>query len=216
MKAQSVTKKSYREINLHQILALPHEEFLPQVFWALLGRDPDPFGLLHYASRLNKKVSRTQIVVEMRSSNEGIAQAHAAPCRDLDALMRRYLFLKKLPLGRWRWRFLPQIGPRSVVDDAFQWEQWATAYIQSATITAVPKALERRLDELQVEMERLRTGMCERTELLAAQDTPAAVLARLQQAPNSAGDQLMPASALEQLPRSARAIYLQLLQRVST
>ncbi|MBU2809642.1 DUF4214 domain-containing protein [Acidithiobacillus ferrooxidans F221] len=216
MKAKSITKESHIEINLHQILALPHEEFLPQVFCMLMDRDPDPFGLLHYASRLNKKISRTQIMVEMRSSDEGVAQAHAAPCRELDALTRRYLFLKKLPLGRWRWSFLPQLEPRSVVDDAFHWEQWATAYIQSATITAVPKALERRLDELQVEMERLRTGLCGKTELLAAQDTPAAVLAPLQQSPNSAGEQLISASAVEQLPRSARAIYLQLLQQVST
>ena len=216
MTAKSITKESHTEINLHQILALPHEEFLPQVFCMLMDRDPDPFGLLHYASRLNKKISRTQIMVEMRSSDEGVAQAHAAPCRELDALTRRYLFLKKLPLGRWRWSFLPQLEPRSVVDDAFHWEQWATAYIQSATITAVPKALEQRLDELQVEMERLRTGLCGKTELLAAQDTPAAVLAPLQQAPNSAGEQLISASTVEQLPRSARAIYLQLLQQVST
>ncbi|MCL4526988.1 MAG: DUF4214 domain-containing protein [Gammaproteobacteria bacterium] len=216
MKAQSITKEGHTEINLHQILALPHEEFLPQVYCMLMGRDPDPFGLMYYASRLNKKISRTQIVVEIRSSPEGRAQAHAAPCRELDALTRRYLFLKKLPFGQWRWSFFPRLEPRSVVDDAFHWERWVTAYIQSATITTVPKELEQRVDELQAEMERLRTDLCGRADIFAGQDTPAAVLAPLQQAPNSAGGQLISASAIEQLPRSARTIYLQLLQKVST
>jgi len=214
MKTQSITKESHTEINLHQILALPHKEFLPQVFCMLMGREPDPFGLLHYASRLNKKISRTQIMVEMRSSDEGTAQAHAAPCRELDALTRRYLLLKKLPLGRWRWSFLPQLEPRSVVDDAFHWEQWATAYIQSATITAtaVPKELERRLDELQMEMERLRGGLCESAERLAEHDASASALAASQQALNPTAHPPIPA---EQLPWAARSIYHQLLQQAA-
>ena len=212
MKAQSITKESHTEINLHQILALPHEEFLPQVFCMLMGRDPDPFGLLHYASRLNKKISRTQIVVEMRSSDEGIAQAHAAPCQELDALTRRYLLLKKLPLGQWRWRFLPRLEPRSVIDNAFHWEQWAAAYIQSATITAVPKELERRLDELQVEMESLRGGLGESAERLAEHGASAAARATSQQALNPTAHPPIPA---EQLPWAARSIYHQLLQQAA-
>ena len=209
MRAQSISKESHTEINLHQILALPHEEFLPQVFCTLMGRDPDPFGLLHYASRLNKKISRTQIMVEMRSSYEGIAQAHAAPCRELDALTRRYLLLKKLPLGRWRWSFLPQLEPRSVVDHAFHWEQWATAYIQSAAITAVPKELERRLDELQVEMERLRGGLRESAERLAEHGASAAA------SPQALNPTAHPSIPAEQLPWAARSIYHQLLQQAA-
>ena len=148
-------------------------------------------------------------MVEMRSSYEGIAQAHAAPCRELDALTRRYLLLKKLPLGRWRWSFLPQLEPRSVVDHAFHWEQWATAYIQSAAITAVPKELERRLDELQVEMERLRGGLRESAERLAEHGASAAA------SPQALNPTAHPSIPAEQLPWAARSIYHQLLQQAA-
>ncbi|ACK78032.1 DUF4214 domain-containing protein [Acidithiobacillus ferrooxidans] len=212
MKAQSITKESHTEIDLHQILALPHEEFLPQVFCILLGRDPDPFGLLHYALRLNKKISRTQIVVEMRSSDEGIARARAAPCQELDALTRRYLLLKKLPLGRWRWHFLRRLEPRSVADNTFHWEQRATAYVQSAIITTVPKELDQRLNELQAEMERLRTDLHESGESLAPQVSPSAATPPLEQTLNPAARPFIPA---HELPWTARSIYHQLLWQLS-
>ncbi|UBU62132.1 DUF4214 domain-containing protein [Acidithiobacillus ferrooxidans] len=206
MKAQSITKRGRAEINLHQILALPHEEFLPQVFYMLIGRDPDPVGLLHYASRLQKKISRTQVVVEIRNSAEGKEQSSVAPCRKLDILTRRYLFLKRLPLGNLRWRFLPRLEPSYMKDDVFPWIEWASNYIRPTPAQApVSDELDRQVKELQAAVEHLRTDL--------ARGVAAGSLEHTEQ--HDLRPCNMPPLVLEQLPYGARSIYLQILRRVA-
>ncbi|MCL4526985.1 MAG: ABC transporter permease [Gammaproteobacteria bacterium] len=96
-------------IDIQRILALPDKEFLPEVFRALLGRDPDPDGLHYYTNRLQQGISRTLVLLEFRTSAEAKKRAGVLSVPELDALVPRYRFLKQLPLGKWRWLFLPRL-----------------------------------------------------------------------------------------------------------
>ena len=98
------------QLDIQRILALPDKEFLPEVFRVLLGRDPDPDGLYFYTNRLQQGISRTRVLLEFRTSAEGQKRASVLSVPELDALVPRYRFLKQLPLGKWRWLFLPKLN----------------------------------------------------------------------------------------------------------
>ncbi len=98
------------QLDIQRILALPDNEFLPEVFRALLGRDPDPDGLHYYTHRLQQGVSRTLVLLEFRTSAEGKKRAGVLSVPDLDTLIPRYQLLKQLPFGKWRWLFLPKLN----------------------------------------------------------------------------------------------------------
>lgn len=200
-----------QDIQLRKILALPHPEFLPQVFYTFLGRDPDPVGLLHYAARLQKKISRTQILIEIRSSDEGKARASSAPCRELDAITRRYQLLKKLPGGYWRWRFLPRLEPFYMRDDAFPWVEWAATYSSHApTHVAQPVEFEHRIMELQDQIKNFKANVEKNMERLSTQGMSVETLLPLK--PTLAYHDI-PSPSLENIPHAARSIYLQILVR---
>ncbi|BDB15623.1 DUF4214 domain-containing protein [Acidithiobacillus ferrooxidans] len=93
------------QLDIQRILALPDNEFLLEVFRALLGRDPDPDGLHFYTNRLQQGISRTRVLLEFRTSAEGQKRADVLSVPELNALVPRYRFLKQLPLGKWRWLF---------------------------------------------------------------------------------------------------------------
>ncbi|ACH84769.1 ABC transporter permease [Acidithiobacillus ferrooxidans] len=120
------------QLDIQRILALPDNEFLLEVFRALLGRDPDPDGLHFYTNRLQQGISRTRVLLEFRTSAEGQKRADVLSVPELNALVPRYRFLKQLPLGKWRWLFLPtlnkttkpgeQAGPRWHQKEPTFWE----------------------------------------------------------------------------------------------
>ena len=201
-----------QDIHLRKILALPYPEFLPQAFYTFLGRDPDPVGLLHYAARLAKKISRTQILIEIRSSDEGMARAPSVPCRELDAITRRYQLLKKLPGGYWRWRFLPRLEPFYMRDEAFPWVEWAATYSSRATHACrAPSAeFEHRIMELQDQIKNFKAGLEKSVECLSAQGVSVETLLPLKHA---LAYHDVPSPSLENIPHAARSVYLQILAR---
>jgi len=214
MKGQSSGKESCTAINFHQILALPHEEFLPGAFRALMGRDPDAIGIAHYALRLKHGASRVLVLAEMRNSVEGQAHAGIAPSSELDMVVRRYRRVRGLPLGPWRWALLPRLGP-SKPGAGFDWEHWASHYaarqqaaaaihmlqttaLGSADIDQKFAAFEQRLDSL--------ADALQNTVMVAQEGGPP---------PTQATErQQYAASSVAEVSWDARSIYDQLLHRL--
>lgn len=124
------------QLDIQRILALPDKEFLPEVFRALLGRDPDPDGLHYYTNRLQQGISRTLVLLEFRTSAEGKRRMGVLSVPELDALVPRYRFLKQLPLGKWRWLFLPRLRKtiKSVEQTGPRWHQEESSFREGLAI----------------------------------------------------------------------------------
>lgn len=80
-------------------------EFIVCAYRTVLGRPPDETGLRFYEERLNKGVSKHEIIAELRRSDEGKSRALA--CAGLDARIEAYAQAKR---PRW-WR------PKAIVWD---------------------------------------------------------------------------------------------------
>ncbi len=116
-------------LDLRKLLILPNAAFVPSAFAAILGREPDVVGLVHYALCLQRGSSRALLLAEIRSSPEGRRHAPHAVSAELDTLVARYQKIRHLPLGRWRWKLLPTFGIDHQENADFDWERWATEYI---------------------------------------------------------------------------------------
>ncbi|WP_436395255.1 DUF4214 domain-containing protein [Acidithiobacillus ferriphilus] len=57
--------------DLRGLLTLPNAAFIPGAFTAILGREPDVVGLVHYALCLQRGSSRALLLAEIRTSPEG-------------------------------------------------------------------------------------------------------------------------------------------------
>ena len=163
-----------KNLGIRALLESPSVDFLPCAFQQLTGRAPDFIGLLHYAQRLQRGLSRLLILVELASSAEGKAQGVSSP--ELEPVVRRYLRVRDWPLGRLRWAFLPKVDADVPREPNFHWERWANDYIAdqldrdarqavavqlqreaSETAGAVPDAavsdaLTRRVEQLQQQL----------------------------------------------------------------
>ena len=115
--------------DLRGLLTLPNAAFIPGAFTAILGREPDVVGLVHYALCLQRGSSRTLLLAEIRTSPEGRRHAPHAISVELDTLVTRYQKVRYLPLGRLRWKFLPTFGIDRQEHAGFDWEHWATDYV---------------------------------------------------------------------------------------
>lgn len=115
--------------DLRGLLTLPNAAFIPGAFTAILGREPDVVGLVHYALCLQRGSSRALLLAEIRTSPEGRRHAPHAISVDLDTLVTRYQKVRYLPLGRLRWKFLPTFGIDRQEHAGFDWEHWATDYV---------------------------------------------------------------------------------------
>jgi hypothetical protein len=115
--------------DLRGLLTLPNAAFIPGAFTAILGREPDVVGLVHYALCLQRGSSRALLLAEIRTSPEGRRYAPHAISVDLDTLVTRYQKVRYLPLGRLRWKFLPTFGIDRQEHAGFDWEHWATDYV---------------------------------------------------------------------------------------
>ena len=130
--------------DLRGLLTLPNAAFVPSAFAAILGREPDVVGLVHYALCLQRGSSRVLLLAEIRTSPEGRRHAPHAISVELDTLVARYQKIRHLPLGRRRWNFLPTFGIDCQEHAGFDWEHWATDYVtqfikrDATPIPAVP------------------------------------------------------------------------------
>lgn len=208
-------------LNLRDLLALPHEIFLPAAFTALLGREPDVVGLIHYALRLQGGAKRVLILAEIRASSEGRRHAPYAASDELEFLVRRYQKIRGLPLGRWRWNLLPQFG-REPSSDNFDWERWVTDYEgqkirAAAAISPVLKTTdwqsmqhdsrETRFAALEQRVEALSVALQQGLSLLQTQGTPAAQPLPVPQTWDAPP---------REISWAARSVYAQLLQKTTT
>ena len=149
--------------DLRGLLTLPNAAFIPGAFTAILGREPDVVGLVHYALCLQRGSSRALLLAEIRTSPEGRRHAPYAVSVELDTLVARYQKIRYLPLGRRRWNLLPTFGIDHQENAGFDWERWATDYVAQSIkrdappILAVPTHpdLANRVEELQQQVNAL-------------------------------------------------------------
>jgi hypothetical protein len=118
---------SSQNISLRALLETSSDNFLPYAFQQLTGRAPDFIGLLHYARRLHRGLSRLLILAELASSAEARAWGVSSP--ELELVVRRYLRVRDWPLGELRWAFLPKVDADIPRAPGFNWERWANDYI---------------------------------------------------------------------------------------
>lgn len=216
-------------LNVRELLALPHETFLPAAFIALLGREPDVVGLVHYALSLQGGASRVLILAEIRTSPEGQRHAAYATSNELEVLVRRYKKIRGLPLGRWRWNLLPRFGWEQP-DSNFDWERWASDYFdqkrQAVELAAPAREPPFSTSSKKEISEENFTALEQRVEALSAALQQALCLMQAREgisAQSAAGSQQAdtpPQGYLTNLTDkevswAARGVYVQLCQRMN-
>lgn len=110
--------------NLVDLLELESGEFIFKAYELVVGRPADIDGITHYVMVLRRKVPRVVVLAEMRSSPEGEAYRSAASCKKLDEITKRYKTVAGLPIGNFRWFFLPKLKARCPDDSQFDWDSW--------------------------------------------------------------------------------------------
>lgn len=214
------------EIDIRQLLECACEHFLPGAYRALLGREPDAIGAMHYARRLRSRVPRQLILAEMRTSRSGQEYASQAPSQALDRLVSRYRRVRSWPIGRLRWWFLPRFCGAFPDDGAFQWERWANDYTsqwverRASERTASPQShepgnpsVERQIQDLRDKVERLTTALEASVSALRASGEPEQVVRPLSEALSEARFE---APDPEQVSWEARQYLHVLLQALRT
>ena len=187
-------------LDLVALLELPNEQFLPEAFRAITGREPDIIGLMHYAKRLQDKLPRVLVLAELRNSAEGRAHAANAVSAELDKLVARYLAVRNLPLKGGRWKFLPRTKARVPSDAAFHWEHWANDYAghmharaAQQTMSAVQAAQaphsagSAEVAQLQRKLDVLATALQSAVSALQAKGAPEHAVQTLRDAVHAAG-----------------------------
>ncbi len=136
-------------IDIITLLELPNDLFVPEAFRVIIGREPDIFGLMHYAQRLQRGLPRMLVLAELRVSPEGQAHAVQAASPELDKLVARYLIVRNVPLKNLRWAFLPTFGAHIPKEPGFNWEHWANDAIdEHLNVRAEHAALQRATQEV--------------------------------------------------------------------
>jgi hypothetical protein len=128
-------------LDLIELLELPNDRFIPAAFRAIIGRESDIIGLMHYARRLHVGLPRTLVLAELRHSPEGQAHAGHAVSDELDKLESRYLAVRSLPFKNLRWKLLPKTRARIPSEPTFHWERWANDYVVQMNARAAQQAL---------------------------------------------------------------------------
>ncbi len=194
-----------RTIDLRLLLECPSSEFLPLVYETFFSRPPDASGLLHYAKQLQKGNGRLLCLLEARVSPEGQARATDAPCPELDYMVKRYLSIRNLPVGRLRWMLLPKITATPPAgEESFAWEAWANKYIAEQIVQDVQRpiqeqqaqtkensplelqAIETKLLQLQERMNQVAVALHAGMTALQAQGAPVQAIDALREAQTAA------------------------------
>ncbi|MBN2900164.1 MAG: glycosyltransferase [Clostridia bacterium] len=117
------------------LLECPNEQFLENAYLNLLNRMPDEIGLIHYAQRLQSGIPRQVILVEIW--NTRLKQGGAvSKSTDMDKLVTRYRAVRRLAVGKMRWRLLPKFGKHIPDVSEFDWIAWARSYLSEAHVSA--------------------------------------------------------------------------------
>lgn len=85
-----------------------HNYFVKKAYNAILRREPDTVGKEYYLDILKRSGSPALVIAEMLNSSEGYSQIPFSMPPYFYKLIRRYLFLRKIPISNFRWIFLPK------------------------------------------------------------------------------------------------------------
>ncbi|MBU2854847.1 DUF4214 domain-containing protein [Acidithiobacillus ferriphilus] len=96
--------------SLGYLMGLSNHDFLMTMYPIILKREADEEGLTYYLKRLNNGLPRLLIIAEVLASLEAANhfRRYNMP-DDCKILLRRYRWIKYLPLGRLRWLLLGSV-----------------------------------------------------------------------------------------------------------
>jgi hypothetical protein len=126
------SKLNYRaSTSIEELLSMDDDAFIHSVYWTILGRSPDKEGYSYYFFRLQRGVSRAEIISQVRKSNE--AELFNDKQAWIEKICQRH-HLTKIPLCGWALRIF---GYKAIVPDinkiAHGWRAMsATSFIDYA------------------------------------------------------------------------------------
>lgn len=84
-------------MNIKEIIRLDNEHFIDGVYKAVLGREPDLIGFAHYTDKLNSKIPKILVLLDVLASKEAVSQSSTIKTIDFKHLMVKYKIYKNLP-----------------------------------------------------------------------------------------------------------------------
>lgn len=85
-----------------------HNHFVKKAYITILRREPDTVGKEYYLDILKRSGSPALVIAEMLNSSEGYSRLPFSMPSYFSKLLRRYLFIRKVPISNFRWIFLPK------------------------------------------------------------------------------------------------------------
>jgi len=87
------------------------KEFIESVFETILNREPTESDIHFYQMRLNHEKWKSQIFCEVATSTEALKSRKTYRLdRQLKKIITIYRIVRYLPLGKFRWRFMPSFS----------------------------------------------------------------------------------------------------------
>ena len=96
--AASANKEEIQMTNVNDLLDLHGESFLTQAYRIILGRNPDPGGLVNYMAKLKSGTSKLELLAQLAASQE--AKKIGSKFPGLQEITRRHKY-SKLPFMGW-------------------------------------------------------------------------------------------------------------------
>jgi hypothetical protein len=69
-------------MNIKEIIRLDNEHFIDGVYKAVLGREPDLIGFAHYTDKLNSKIPKILILLDILTSKEATSKLNTTNAID--------------------------------------------------------------------------------------------------------------------------------------
>jgi O-antigen biosynthesis protein len=134
------SKLNYRaSTSVEELLSMDDDAFVHSVYWTILGRSPDKEGYSYYLFRLQRGVSKAEIISQVRKSNE--AELFNGKQAWIETICKRHR-LTKIPVYGWALRLF---GYKAIVPDMNKkardvYAMSATAFIDYAYLTVLGRS----------------------------------------------------------------------------
>lgn len=101
-------------MNIKEIIRLDNEYFIDGVYKFVLGREPDLIGLAHYTNKLNSKIPKILILLDVLTSKEAASKVNTTNAIDCKHLLAKYRIYKILP---YKEAFIRTLFNEYIIDD---------------------------------------------------------------------------------------------------
>lgn len=107
------------------LLKIDADQFLPELYRRVLGREADPPGLMHFARILASGTSRGEVIADVLMSDEANLRRGARIDRFGRRIIRKARIAQSLPEGVLRLTTARLLGLSAPGDRGFDWQAWS-------------------------------------------------------------------------------------------